>query len=274
MIKKIQKLINQVLDHNAADDGMLHVTRRRTIARPTHSTQSQESLQRELRTLRWLRECLVGQENEPCEGQGRPAGTPEAYQEHLCPDKVEPPEGPSGWTGEQIYQHFIRQTRDRVFAENMSPHGNSMLELCLQRPRDFRDESERFVFDDRLTGEALWEEVHCLLWMRTNWELTPLEAEGLLRDWVQQHPQYSYSQIYQALRTGHLYLSQVAEFTGNTPTQSSVTRRLAGFVQTEVKSAATCKDCHYYFGRSGIHCAVHVYGPDGDTCPDWQAKDG
>ena len=33
-----------------------------------------------------------------------------------------------------------------------------------------------------------------------------------------------------------------------------------------------CEDCSYFFGKEGIHCAVHPYGKESDSCSDWQPK--
>ena len=31
-----------------------------------------------------------------------------------------------------------------------------------------------------------------------------------------------------------------------------------------------CKNCSYFFGKEGIHCAVHPYGKESEYCSDWQ----
>ncbi len=31
-----------------------------------------------------------------------------------------------------------------------------------------------------------------------------------------------------------------------------------------------CNNCSYFFGKEGIHCAVHPYGKESDSCSDWQ----
>ena len=31
-----------------------------------------------------------------------------------------------------------------------------------------------------------------------------------------------------------------------------------------------CKNCSYFFGKEGIHCAVHPYGKESKYCSDWQ----
>ena len=33
-----------------------------------------------------------------------------------------------------------------------------------------------------------------------------------------------------------------------------------------------CKNCSYFFGKEGIHCAVHPYGKESKYCGDWQQK--
>ena len=34
-----------------------------------------------------------------------------------------------------------------------------------------------------------------------------------------------------------------------------------------------CKNCSYYFGKHGIHCAVHPHGKASYCCNDWQQKE-
>ncbi len=34
-----------------------------------------------------------------------------------------------------------------------------------------------------------------------------------------------------------------------------------------------CKNCSYFFGKEGIHCAAHPYGKELDSCSDWQQKE-
>jgi hypothetical protein len=31
-----------------------------------------------------------------------------------------------------------------------------------------------------------------------------------------------------------------------------------------------CKNCSYFFGREGVHCAIHPYGKKSEYCSDWQ----
>ena len=33
-----------------------------------------------------------------------------------------------------------------------------------------------------------------------------------------------------------------------------------------------CKKCSYFFGKEGIHCAVHPYGKTSEYCSDWHQK--
>ena len=33
-----------------------------------------------------------------------------------------------------------------------------------------------------------------------------------------------------------------------------------------------CKNCRYFFGKEGIHCAIHPYGKESEYCSDWQPK--
>jgi hypothetical protein len=33
-----------------------------------------------------------------------------------------------------------------------------------------------------------------------------------------------------------------------------------------------CRQCKYYHHGEGLMCAVHPYGPDGDSCLDWEPK--
>jgi hypothetical protein len=34
-----------------------------------------------------------------------------------------------------------------------------------------------------------------------------------------------------------------------------------------------CSKCCYFFGKEGIHCAVHPYGKESHYCSDWQQKE-
>ena len=33
-----------------------------------------------------------------------------------------------------------------------------------------------------------------------------------------------------------------------------------------------CENCNYFFDKQGIHCAVHPYGKESDSCSDYQQK--
>ena len=33
-----------------------------------------------------------------------------------------------------------------------------------------------------------------------------------------------------------------------------------------------CKNCSYFFGKEGIHCAIYPYGKESEYCGDWQLK--